>query len=209
MFNKYLKKIRKKQFEDYKLILDAINKMLENKNKKAQILHNFFKSLKHQKKIERTTNGANRLLSFLNKDGEKFSFNRLREFLSKWRRITKLYDVFENADIIKAFCRRKLNRINKENEEVSFNFDLLFKMVMQIIFSKFKYQNNMIKFAEIMLKLIKNNDKKRQKNLKDYLNKWKNIMPMMRKINAISKIQSRIRGIKGRKNYDNLSKKII
>jgi len=208
MFNKYLKKIRKKQFEDYKLIIDAINKMLENKNKKAQILHNFFKSLKHQKKIERTTNGANRLLSFLNKDGEKFSFNRLREFLSKWRRITKLYDVFENADIIKAFCRRKLNRINKENQEVSFNFDLLFKMVMQIIFSKFKYQNNMIKFAEIMLKLIKNNDKKRQKNLKDYLNKWKNIMPMMRKINAISKIQSRIRGIKGRKNYDNYQRKL-
>ena len=33
-------------------------------------------------------------------------------------------------------------------------------------------------------------------------------MPMMRKINAISKIQSRIRGIKGRKSYDKLQTKI-
>ena len=33
-------------------------------------------------------------------------------------------------------------------------------------------------------------------------------MPMMRKINAISKIQSRIRGIKGRKNYDNYQRKL-
>ena len=207
-FNKYLKNIRKKQFEDYKLIVDAINKMIENKNNKAEILHRFFKSLKKQKKKERTSKGANCLLNFIKKDDIKYNINRLREFISKWRRLTKYYDVYENADIIKKFCRRKLNKINKENQEISFNFDLLFKMVLQIIFSKFRYQNNMIRIAEILLKLIKNNEKKKKKNLNEYLKKWKNKMPMMRKINAISKIQSRIRGIKGRKSYDKLQTKI-
>ena len=202
-----LNRIRIKRFEDYKCIIEALKLMLENKNKKADKLHKFFKRFAKQKKTERTSNGANNVFILLKKKERKYERGIKRLIIAKWRRINKFLNQQNNADIIKKYVKNRMHKRIINRKTNNFNFNILFKMITKIIFDKFKKQIKRKRLFKLLKKYLLNKESKRNKFIRDYLKRWMNVLPKMKTIEAALKIQSVLRAKKGRKNYDKMKDK--
>ena len=127
---------------------------------------------------------------------------------AKWKRITRFLILQNNSDIIKKFVKGgKQNKLTSKKSK-KFDFNLLLKIIKKNIFDKFKSQLKKKRLYEILRKRFFNKDKKRKKVIRDYLKKWMNVLPKMRLLDSVLKIQSMLRARKGRKNYDKLKDKL-
>ena len=203
-----LDRIRLKMFIDYKCIIEALKLMTKNKNKFAEKLQEFFKKFAKQKKKERTTNGANNINILLKKTNKNFERGLKRLMFAKWKRITRFLILQNNSDIIKKFVRGiKHNKLTSK-KKTNYDFSLLLKTIKKNIFDKFKSQLKKKRLYEILRKRIFNKENKRKKLMRDYLKKWMNVLPKMRLLDSVLKIQSMLRARKGKKNYDKLKDKL-
>ena len=214
IFNNFtnLDRIRLKMFIDYKCIIEALKLMTKNKNKFAERLQKFFKKFAKQKKQERTSNGANNINILLKKTNRNFERGIKRLMFAKWKRITKFLILQNNSDIIKKFVRKithhNIITSKKKSNNFNFNFNSLLKPIKKHMFEKFKNQLKKKKVYEILRKRIYDKEKKRKNLMRDYLKKWMNVLPKMKLLDSVLKIQSMLRARKGKKNYEKLKDKL-
>jgi hypothetical protein len=105
---------------------------------------------------------------------------------------------FEDALIIRKFCKIKVKHVNKKKVNIEEFVEILKYYILKIIFDKLHVGGKKKRNTTVLLKIISKNEMTNKKNLKEAFLKWKNLIPVLKKIDAATKIQSTLRGLKTR-----------
>ena len=191
---------KSKKNEPYKKIIEILKEILKNKNQKAQKIINFFRKIKYKslkKKLEERNTKLKNLIT------KKDNLNILRLYFAKLRRITRKEKAINDALIIRKFCKIKLNLINRKRNKINDFVNAIKKRILIKIFNQILGEGKNKRILLLLKKLFDNKEKGNKKTIKENLLKWKTIIPLLKKINSIIKIQSVFRGMKTRKNKNN------
>ena len=203
-----IKKIKKNfklpYLNPFKDLPRVFKEIYDAKNKMAQRIINFFRRIKPKKNIK--INNRNEVLKkrFIKLDQP----DNLRKNFIKWYRIVKKIIAKEKTVIIINFLRHIVKKVTKKN----INYEKFTKLIRLYIIKKVFYRftdegKNKPKY-DILKKIIKKNDEPDKKRLKDAINKWKNLIPGLKKNDAARRIQSVIRGMRARKNKNKYHKSL-
>ena len=198
--------ITKKQVEPYKDLAKILKEIYKLKSGKGQKLIDFFRKIKDKKKKKILEERDRRLRILFMKNNNK---DLLRYGLAKWRRIVHNINTINNSLIIQKFCKNKLKKKTKKKYNVDQLINILRKILLTRVFNKL-FSGGKNRLINILLKkIIKNFEQTDKKLLKNALLKWKNNIPIVRKLNAIVKIQSSLRGLKLRKKKKKLKDSVL
>ena len=192
----------KKQFEPYKDLAQILKEIYKLKSGKGKKIIDFFRKIKEKKKKKIIEERDLRLRNLLMKNNNK---NLLRTSFAKWRRIIRYDKAIKDALIIRKFCKNKLNKINKKRNNINNFVNLIKKIILSRVLNKLLSGGKKRAISILLSKIIQNLQKGNKKVLKNNLLKWKNIIPLLQKINSAIKIQSSFRGMKVRKNKKKLN----
>ena len=195
------KNIIKKQFEPYKDLAKILKEIYKLKTNKGQKLIDFFRKIqdKKKKKIIEERNRRLHLLFMKNNNKEL-----LRYSIANWRRKARNIKAIEDALIIINFCKTKIKKIFSKRTNIEKLIEALRKVLLKRAFNKLFSGGKKRLISILLKKIIKNYEQSDKKLLKNAFLKWKNIIPLLQKINSITKIQSVLRGMKTRKKKKSL-----
>ena len=188
----------------YKDLPNILKQLYNNKVNKAQKIIDFFRSIKPKKtdKIEE----RNKKLHFI---VMKNDYNlRVRHYFFRWIRIARMLKAYNDALIIRKFCKIKVRKVTKKKYNVEEFIDILKYYILQMVFDKLKIGGKKKRNSKVLKRIFNKNEKTNKKSLREAFLKWKNLIPSLKKIDAITKIQSALRGMKSRKNKNTYHKSL-
>ena len=197
-------RLKKNKTNPYKDLPYILKELYKNKVNKAQKIIDFFRSIKPRKndKIEIRNKKLNLIIK------RKDDSLKLRHYFFKWIRIARMQKAFEDALIIRKFCKIKVKHVNKKKVNIEEFVEILKCYILKIIFDKLHIGGKKKRNTTVLLKIISKNEMTNKKNLKEAFLKWKNLIPVLKKIDAATKIQSTLRGLKTRKTKQNYNKSL-
>ena len=191
--NEYVRSssIRERQFEPYKQLVSLLKDIFKVKKDKGKTISDFTKNiLKTGDKIRKGT--ITKILTKLLSKSHDLQI--LRVYFRKFRRQVRLIKADEDADIIQEFCQRNLKKILQKRKVQQNGLDLLRRYILrkalEFILKNTKGNN----IYTLLRKIIKFNENSSKKNLKKYLDIWKNKALKGRRDKAATEIQSVWRG---------------
>ncbi len=190
----------KKQFEPYKDLAQILKEIYKLKSGKGKKIIDFFRKIKEKKKKKILEERDRRLHILMMKNNNK---GLLRLGIAKWRRNTRYMKALENALIIRKFCKLRLDKINKKRNNLDKIIKILRKIILNRVFNKLFSGGKKRAISILLKKIIKNYEQSDKKVLRNALLKWRNIIPLLQKLNGVVKIQSVLRGMKIRKKSRN------
>ena len=197
-------KLMKNLPNPYKDLPNILKQLYNYKVKKAQKIIDFFRSIKPKKsdKIEE----RNKRLHFIVMKNDFIL--RLRHYFFRWIRIARMEKAYKDALIIRKFCKIKVRKVNKKKYNIEEFVDILKYYILKMVFDKLSIGGKKKRNSKFLRRIFNKNESTNKKILRDAFLKWKNLIPSLKKIDAITKIQSALRGMKSRKQKKTYNKSL-
>ena len=184
-------------------LIDALKAYVLLKNNKAKPIKDFCRGLlniKRQMEILRRNILLKKLFSSLG----VYTTIKAKQALNNWLRNAKKKTTNDNADKIQKFLKSKLGNAGKRRKRLEDASELLKKYIMKVTLDKIKKDARDKALKRILMKLYNYKDQMNKKTLETFFNKWKDLIPGLRKNEAALTIQTAYRGLRARRKVDNL-----
>ena len=184
-------------------LTDAMKAYILLKQNKAKPIKDFCRGLlniKRQMDILR----RNILLKKLFNSLGVYTKVKGKQTLNKWLRNAKKGTTDDKADKIQNFLRSKLGNAGKKRKRIEDGTNILNKYILRNVLDKIKKDARWKTICRILLKLYNNKDQAKTKLLHNYFNKWRDILPELRRNDAATTIQTAFRGLNARNKVNKL-----
>ncbi|MGL4948237.1 MAG: hypothetical protein ACRC42_02505, partial [Mycoplasma sp.] len=131
---------------------------------------------------------------------------KARTTLTKWNRKAKLMQVNEDAETIQDYIRPKLKNSNDKRKHLDDAAKHLERYIKKVVFNKIKNEKNDEAMNNVLRKAHKNKEQMNKKTLAKYFNRWRDMLPELRKDDAATKIQTNLRSKNAKKKVDGMKK---
>ena len=210
LFNDYIltKKINDAIFKEPKnAIVDSIKNYDNIKTQKGENIVDFIKGALNG---NRTINKMKKTL-FLNKKlrlKHKNLIEKAHEVLIKFHRNAQKMKNNKNAHIIQHFLKARLRKPEEKRQRILKGAKLIDKITKKTIWKNIWLKGKKEKMNKVLLRHINKQDMINNKNLRNGLNKWKNIVPILKQHDAATMIANNFRSEKARNKLKGLRKRI-
>ena len=184
---------REKLMAPYKDLCQAIVDFANQRNSKTGVITDFLRGLKDLPNQLKSMKRTHLLLRIINKENRGY-IERLRSNFMEWVRRARCIKQESCSEIIQKFIRDKLAKrmTLKDRYEKAYEHTRVY--VLDQVLKRLADSANKNVLKDILLKCFNNKDANNMKVLKDKFNKWNNLLPYLRRIDASTLIQSWFRG---------------
>ena len=211
LFNDYMssKKINKAIYKDQiKEIIELMNYYNNIKKEKALDIINF---IKNSLLANRTINIMKKSL-FLNKRlklKEKSLIKKAHEILIKYNRNIQKIKNNEKAYIIQRFLKAKSRKPEEKRQRIIKGVNLIDKIKKKHILKNILLRGKDKHIKKILLRRINQQDMINNKLLRNELNKWKKIIPLLKQHDYATMIEKNYRILKSKQKLKGLKKRAL
>ena len=177
----------------YKDLCQAIVDFANKRNSKTGVITDFLRGLKDLPNQLKTMKRTHLLLKIINKENRGFN-ERLRSTFMDWQRRARAIKQEESSEIIQKFIRERLQKRMSVKDRLEKACEYTKLHIWAQIFKKLADYANKNVLKDILLKYFNDKDANNMKILKDKFNKWNNMLPYLRRIDASTLIQAWYRG---------------
>ena len=171
--------------------------------KKARPIHDFCRGLLN---IKRMMEKMKTQLLLKKLVGSLGIFGRIkaRLTLNKWNRNAKLKGVSDDAKAIQEFIRSKLGNTDKKLKRIKDGADHLDKYIKKKVLDRIQIVALENAIRKALFGCYRDKEAMNKKILRNYFNRWRDIIPLLREEEAAIKIQSAARGFKSRRKVNRM-----
>ena len=202
------KKINDSIYEEPKnIIVESIKNYDNLKKEKGQNLVDFVRgALIGKRTIKRM-----KISLFLNKKlrlKHKNLVEKAREILIRYHRKAQKIKNNKNAHVIQHFLKARLRRPEEKRQRIVKGANLIDKITKKKIWKNIWIKGKKEKMKKILLKHINQQDLINNKQLRNSLTKWRNIIPLLNQHDSVTMIANNYRASKARQKLKDLKKRL-
>ena len=205
LFEDYLNtdKIHNKMYEPYKDLVDTMKNYHEQKSYAGRVIADFCKDLTD---VQNQMRKMDRLLLLNDILIRNSLADRavLRTTLTDWNRRTRYVKAEKDAKTIQDFVRKKLIRLGDMRDKLANGMKHIKHYIFRVFLKKFLDKGENDRIYQLLRKFVLGKDAMNRKLLQKYFHRWRDIIPLLRRIDASITIQSAYRGYKSREFFDKL-----
>ena len=184
---------RKELFAPYKDIVDAMKSYSEERNNKTDVITDFLRGIRDLPNQLKIMNRTKLLLKIMNR-GNQGLIEMMRSNLLEWSRRTAALKQENYSEIIQKFIRDQLQKRRALVDKFENAFENIKYYIWSQVFQRITDSANKSVQKDILLKYFTNKDAHNMKVLKEKYHKWNSLLPYLRQVNAVTLIQSWVRG---------------
>jgi hypothetical protein len=209
LFDDYLntEKIHNKMYEPYKDLVNTMKTYHEQKIYAGRVIADFCKDLTD---VQNQMRKMDRLLLLNDILIRNSLADRavLRTTLTDWNRRTRYVKAEKDAKTIQDFVRKKLIRLGDMRDKLANGIKHIKHYIFRMFLKKFGDKGENDRIYQLLRKFVLGKDAMNRKILQKYFHRWRDIIPLLRRIDCATTIQSTYRGYKTRQFYDKLRNRL-
>ena len=184
---------RKELFAPYKDIVNAMKSYSEERNNKAGVITDFLRGLRDLPNQVKIMNRTKLLLSIMNR-GNKGFVEKMRSAFAEWARRAAAIKQENYSEVIQKFIRDQLQKRLAIKNKIEEGVECTKIYIWSKVFQRISDHANKNILKDILLKYFNSKDANNMKVMKEKYHKWNSLLPFLRKVNAVTLIQSWFRG---------------